>query len=359
VTVQTPVRSGVGQDLEAQVPAGIRLVGSELRSTSLERDIHDQSLNSPYVGVRALDVLDRVANAVADLRRTRAWSFTGPYGSGKSTLANLLDAFLGHDRARQAEAEAAVEATSPGLAARLARERDTRAPEGFLGAVVTASREPLAVTVHRALRTAADRKWPHDPPGPVADALAACAARSLPSTDSVMQAVTALCGTGLPLLLVIDEFGKTLEYIVAGDSGSTESDVFLLQMLAEKGAGRSGLPLFICTLQHLAFTDYAANSSAVQTKEWAKVQGRFEDITFTPNLGDAVHLLLRRLDHSATAQADRQLIERQASASAQAWMRHGLNAVVGVSAEMFAGLYPLHPNAVYFSMVGRCRLMSL
>jgi hypothetical protein len=344
VTAQPVGRSRRGRDADVQLPAGICLVGSELRSTNLERDIRDHSLNSPYVGARALDVLDRVANAVTDLKRTRAWSFTGPYGSGKSTLANLLDAFLGHDLARRTEAEAAVEVTSPGLAARFAHARDVQAPEGFLGAVVTATREPLASTVSRALRTAVDRKWPQKPPKPVADALAACVVSDVPTAENLIQAVTALCGTGLPLLLVIDEFGKALEYIAAtGDSASAESDVFLLQMLAEKGAGRAGLPLFICTLQHLAFTDYAANSSAIQTKEWAKVQGRFEDVTFTPNLGDAVHLMLRRLDHSGIEETGQALIQHQARASAQAWTGHGLNAVVSVSVEMFAGLYPLHP----------------
>ncbi|PRX97910.1 hypothetical protein [Allonocardiopsis opalescens] len=327
-----------------QLPTGIKLVGSELRSTNLERDVRNKHLNSPYVGARALDVLDRVTNAVTDLKRTRAWSFTGPYGSGKSTLSNLLDAFLGHDLTRQAEAQAAVEATSPGLAARLAQARDARTSKGFLGAVATAHREPLAATVHRALQTAVDRKWKNRAPKVIAQALAACAERAVPTTESLLDAVTALCATGHPVLLIIDEFGKSLEYLAAdGDSGSAESDVFLLQMLAERGAGRSGLPLFIFTLQHLAFSDYAARSSAIQTQEWAKVQGRFEDITFAPNLGDAVHLLRRRLDQSAMEEPGRRLVDQQAKAAAQAWTQHALNAVVDISPEMFADLYPLHP----------------
>src|SRR5690606_29373891 len=118
-----------------------------------------QHLNDPYVGAKALDVLDRVTNAVADLKRTRAWSFTGPYGSGKSTLANLLDAALGTDEKRRSEALQAVEASSPGLSARLAKARGALTSDGFLGAVTTARREPLAVTVHRALKTAVERKW--------------------------------------------------------------------------------------------------------------------------------------------------------------------------------------------------------
>ncbi|MGW2193557.1 ATP-binding protein [Streptosporangium sp. NPDC001682] len=326
-----------------QIPAGITLVGSELRSTNLERDVREEHLGSPYVGARALDVFERVTNAVADLKRTRAWSFTGPYGSGKSTLSNLFDAFLGHDQSRQAEAQAAVAATSPGHATRLARVRDELAPTGFLGAIATARREPLAATVYRALQTAVARRWQEQPPEGVAQAFAACSGREVPTTENLIDAVTALCAEA-PLLLIIDEFGKTLEHLaVSGDSGSAESDVFLLQMLAEKGAGRSGLPLFIFTLQHLAFTDYAARSSTIQTQEWAKIQGRFEDITFAPNLGDAVHLMRRRLDLSAVQEQGRKLIQEQAQASAEAWRGHALNAIVDISAETFAGLYPLHP----------------
>jgi hypothetical protein len=326
-----------------QIPAGIRLVGSELRSTNLERDVRDNTLYSPYVGARAFDVLERVTHAITDLKRTRAWSFTGPYGSGKSTLSNVIDAFLGHDPHRAAEAEAAVTTASPSLAAQLARARDELAPKGFLGAVATARREPLAATVWRALQTAVARRWKQRIPKAVAQALAACSDREVPTTGDLLDAVTALCSEA-PVLLIIDEFGKTLEYLAAeGDSGSADSDVFLLQMLAEKGAGRSGLPLFIFTLQHLAFTDYAAHSSSIQTQEWAKVQGRFEDITFAPHLGDAVHLMRRRLDLSAVAEPGRELIHGQAEASVGAWRAQGLTSAVDISVDLFTDLYPLHP----------------
>lgn len=327
-----------------ELPGGIELVSSHLRSTNLERDVKEPHLNSPYVGIRALDVLDRVASAIADLRRTRAWSFTGPYGSGKSTLANLLDALLGHDQARQLEAQTAVAATSPGLAHRLDQARTALAPKGFLGAVATAQREPLALTVSRALKTAVARRWKSRAPRSVAEALAAFAGPDVPSAEQLLDVLTALCGTGHPVLLIIDEFGKSLEYLAAlGDVGDAESDVFLLQTLAEHGAGRSGLPLFIVTLQHLSFSDYAARSSFIQTKEWVKVQGRFEDITFSPNLGDSLHLLQRSLDHTAVPGAGWRLIQQQAQAAADIWTRQGLNSVANISPEMFAGLYPLHP----------------
>lgn len=332
------------QRTSIEVPAGITLVGSELRSTNLERDVRERRLYSPYVGVKALDVLDRVANAVADLKRTRSWSFTGPYGSGKSTLANILDAFLGHDPDRNAEARAVVEASSPALAERLTLARERLAPKGFLGAVATASREPLAATLYRALQTAVERKWKKRPPKAIAQALGACAEPAVPTAELLVDTITALCDTGHPVLMIIDEFGKSLEYLAAsGDNGDAESDVFLLQLLAEKAAGRSGLPLFLFTLQHLAFSDYAARSSSIQTKEWAKVQGRFEDVTFAPNLGDSIQLLQRRLDQSAVSPAGRRLIDAQSQAAADLWIEHGLNSAVHIPPGMFARLYPLHP----------------
>ncbi|MER6000862.1 ATP-binding protein [Nonomuraea angiospora] len=327
----------------AQFPEGIALVGSELRSTNLERDVRERHLHAPYVGARAGDVLERLTNAMTDLGRTRAWSFTGPYGSGKSTLANLIDALLGHDRTRRGDAEEAVAATNPHIAARLSHARDRLAEGGFLGAVATANREPLVITVHRALRTAAERRWKTRLPKEVAQALAVCSEREMPRADDLVAVVDILCEVA-PLLLIIDEFGKTLEYAASSaDLGDEASDVYLLQRLAEKGAGPSGLRLFVFTLQHLAFTDYAARSSSVQTQEWAKIQGRFEDVTFAPNVGDAIHLMRRRLDLTHVTELGSNLIAAQANAAALTWQERGLSAIVEISAEMFAGLYPLHP----------------
>ncbi|MFI5899821.1 ATP-binding protein [Streptomyces cyaneofuscatus] len=325
------------------IPAGISFVGTEFRSTNLERDILDLDLHSPYVGVRAHDVLDRVGNALRDSKRSRAWSFTGPYGSGKSTLSNLIDALLGHDTKRAEAANKAVSATNAELAQEIEENRKALTSDGFLGAVTTARREPLADTVHRALHTAVGRRWKKRVPKDIATVMAACAETDVPTTDSLLNAVTLLCSKA-PLLLIIDEFGKTLEHLVStSESGSADSDVFLLQLLAEKGAGPKGLPLFIFTLQHLAFTDYASRTSAVQTQEWAKIQGRFEDVTFAPNLGDAVHLLQRMLDHSAMPEQGRNLVDAQAQAAHGIWRDRSLHSVVDISTESFADLYPLHP----------------
>ena len=72
----------------------------------------------------------------------------------------------------------------------------------------------------------------------------------------------------------------------------------LLQELAEKGSGARGLPLYLMTLQNLSFKDYPARSTDIQAREWAKIQGRFEDITVSPHMGECVELMRRRLSHT-------------------------------------------------------------
>lgn len=344
MTTATPTRPNSARQTSAapQFPGGISLVGSQMRSTNLERDVEEE-LHSPYVGARAVDVVDRVANALGDLRRTRSWSFTGPYGSGKSTLANFIEALLGPDGDRRTEAESVLGATSIGLVQRLTANREALAPAGFLGAIATARREPLVATLSRALHTAARRRWKSRTPKAVSVALAACADPATVTSQNILDAVVALCNHQ-PLLLVIDEFGKTLEHL-AGDSDlvNTKDDLFLLQELAEKGAGPQGLPLFMMTLQHSSFMDYAAHSSQLQTREWAKIQGRFEDITFSPHLGDAVQLMRRRIDQSGVSDSGRTLIQAQAQAAEAAWIEHGLNVFVDLRARDFEDLYPLHP----------------
>ena len=329
-----------------QAPEGITIVSSQLRSTNLERDVRATGLGPIHVGVRVQDMLERVSAALEDSTRMRAWSLTGPYGTGKSTTALLIDALLGRDVGRRVEADALLTEASPTLAHRLINARQLRASGGLITAVATARREPLFDTVARALRHGAERAWPpRRAPKPITAAL-----NALDDTDAgsgeVMAAVKALCAEA-PVALIIDEFGKTLEHLAArGEFPETQDDVFLLQELAEAGAGTRGLPLYILTLQHLSFGDYASRSTSLQTREWAKVQGRFEDITMSTHLGDAVHLIRQTLNHSGLTAGGHKLVAQHAAAASEAWATRGLEGVVPADTELFAAIYPLHPLAV-------------
>jgi hypothetical protein len=339
--VITPVHEPAHPDV--QVPAGISVASSRLRSVNLERDVHTAELGPIHVGGRVIDTLSRVAAAIEDPARTRAWSLTGPYGSGKSTLAFLLDVLLGAPGDRREQAEQLLADASPALAQRISGARDLQAPHGFLTAVATARREPIAETLTRALFSCVNRRWPTGkPPRRIAASLKSL---GMPDAGSAeyLTALSALSSEG-PVLLLIDEFGKTLEYLASRrDADDVRDDMFLLQEIAEVGAGKAGVPLFTLTLQHLSFLDYASRSSALQRREWAKIQGRFEDITYNPDLSDAVQLIRGCLSHANVHGPGRQLIRQHGAAAESAWSRQGLDGILPADAGLFAALYPLHP----------------
>jgi len=161
--------------------------------------------------------------------------------------------------------------------------------------------------------------------------------RTGPSPTALVEIARCLASDA-PLLLVIDEFGKNLEAI-SDDSGS---DPYLLQQLAEAGQG-AGLPIFILTLQHLAFEDYLTGMEGAQRREWAKVQGRFEDVAFVESAAQT-----RALIGTAFEVADRSLgarIDRWAADRAQE-MR-GLGVADLADPQVVAGCYPLHPLAAF------------
>ncbi len=266
----------------------IAVVGRFARSASLERDIAQREpLDGYVVTARALDVVERIAATAANGAAGGAWSLTGPYGSGKSSLALLLDAAFGEPDATRAAATELIEATSPAVADLLARAHQARGTNdrGFHRAVVTASREPLHHTVLRALESAVIRAYGTVPSSrtfraaktlktALADAASDDPRRVGPSPADLLEVARCLAEDA-PLLLIIDEFGKNLEAI----SDGSDADPYLLQQLAEAGQG-AGLPIFALTLQHLSFEDYLVGIDGPRRREWAKVQGRFEDVAY-------------------------------------------------------------------------------
>ena len=76
---------------------------------------------------------------------------------------------------------------------------------------------------------------------------------------------------------MIDELGKFLEYAT---QSPTRGDTFVLQSLAELADRSAKTPLFLMTILHQAFELYAERAGKSQREEWAKIQGRFEDVAF-------------------------------------------------------------------------------
>ena len=321
------------------------------RSANLERDIAQREpLDGYIVTARALDVIERITTAAAQGQAGGAWSLTGPYGSGKSSLALLLDAALGEASVTRQVAQRLIDDASPtvGALARRAHQRHGTHESGFHRGLVTANREPLSHTVLRALHTAVLRSYGRIPSvrqfgaattlrGALKDASTDDPRRTGPSPAALVEIARCLAGDA-PLLLVIDEFGKNLEAI--RDGGAT--DPYLLQQLAEAGQG-SGLPIFVLTLQHLSFEDYLAGTDGPQRREWAKVQGRFEDVAFVESAAQT-----RALIGTVFDVGDDKLVPR-----IERWAQHQAKEmrVLGIAdladPKVVASCYPLHPLAAF------------
>ncbi len=138
-------------------------------------------------------------------------------------------------------------------------------------------------------------------------------------------------------MLIVDEFGKSLEAF--RDDG--DSDPYLLQQLAEAGQSQGGLPIFLLTLQHLSFEDYLGGTNVTQRREWAKVQGRFEDIAYVESPAQT-RALIRTVFTINDAEL-RNRIHRWSEMLAKDMKPLGVRDLA--TPEGIASCYPLHPIA--------------
>ena len=307
---------------------GVTVTPRFARSANLERDgAHADTLDGYVVTSRGADMVRRVAATAADTPAGGAWSITGPYGSGKSSLALLLDAAFGPAGERRNAALSLIAAADAPTATLVDRAHTTQQTtrSGFARGLVTARREPLAATLARAVAAAgaplpAPRQGSEpDPPDP---------ATILAAAKGVAQ--------HRPVLLIIDEFGKNLE--AARDDAA--SDPYLLQQLAEAGQG-AGLPIFLLTLQHLSFGDYMTDFAGPARTEWAKVQGRFEDVTYLESPSQTRALIGAAFDVHDPALRTR--VARWARSEAATLRRLGITDMADTAT--VADCYPLSPLA--------------
>lgn len=322
------------------------------RSINVERDSGTSAVDGYLPVGRAVDAITRLATALDRDDVEVAISITGPYGSGKSSLAIVLDALLGPigDPAR-ASAEELLSHTAPDALARLtsARSKLGAADHGFIRAVVTAQREAITSTIVRALLHGAERfastSGRSSALTRVIRTLRELNVQSVqegsarPDTRVIRDLISDL-GQVAPVFLLIDEFGKNLEAFA--DSHS-DADLFLLQELAEWTRGTDGLPLALVTLQHMAFDEYSDGATGAQRREWAKIQGRFEDIPFVDSPAQTRALIAASFMEPS---ADLALAQAEWSKEeAKALSRLGLTGLAA-DRELLAACWPLHPIAL-------------
>ncbi|MBI4446684.1 MAG: hypothetical protein HY645_12340 [Acidobacteria bacterium] len=96
------------------------------------------------------------------------------------------------------------------------------------------------------------------------------------------------------LLIIIDEFGKFLEFAARNPR---RSDLYVLQQLAEATARFAEPSFILVTILHQAFEQYAAGLRDSVRDEWAKIQGRFDDVAFQEPPEQILDLLALAIQH--------------------------------------------------------------
>lgn len=267
----------------------------------------------------------------------RAWSLLGPYGSGKSTFLLALIQMLGMDYSSVLEK---LEIDDPELKEVII---NTKANGGkFLPIMITGHQGLISPAIHTALtRTIKEYSPMHPELKPLVKKIGKTDPYDGQAICSFIEQLSLIYNGG-GILIAIDELGKFLEY---SSSSSTSGDIYILQTLAEL-ATRSIKPLVFITVLHQAFDNYFDYMGNFQKEELAKIQGRFESITFQQPVEQILRLLNAAIELENTGEVVSKIKIKANSLAQQAILLKILN-VESLDNDEFINLLigtaPLHP----------------
>ena len=155
-----------------------------------------------------------------------------------------------------------------------------------------------------------------------------------------LQAAVERSGAG-GLLIIIDELGKFLEHEARHGGGG----VFLLQQLAERAYQGRKANLLLFVLLHQGFDLYARGMGERLKNDWAKVQGRFESVSFVETADQTLRIVATAFSNSLT-DAQQMTVRKAATRMSKALAQTralppGLDA--DAAASIFSSCYPIHP----------------
>jgi hypothetical protein len=298
------------------------------RSARLDTDLNG---TPPLVGYVLQASVEKALAAIAASQidsRQGAFTWTGPYGGGKSSAALLVANLVAHVPANRKIARKIAGKPLTAAFAKAFPEAD--GPWSVIA--VTGSRTGLRDAIVAAAALALD--WSDGE----RDAASLSDEALIDQLDNTAQAQGGV-------LLLLDELGKLLEH-EAGNGG----DVHLLQDIAERATRSSG-KLVVIGILHQSFDQYAARAARDARQEWAKVQGRYQDIAFLSGADETVALLGQAITAPAPPSA---AVERAlAVAAAVANRRPTDPELLG---QALAATWPLNPvTALLLGPVSRQR----
>ena len=315
------------------------------RSVHLERDFYtENALDGYVVTVKARETLSRLISAQTNGATSKAWSLTGPYGSGKSAFALFAAKLLGNsDSATTQQALELLRRGDPSLYEQfVSTNGNGTSLSGYCRVLISGERASLPIALLQGLERGLQNfgiSYTRAPRQNIRKLLKASlndlpphASEITALFESATRAIAKNGGQGL--LLVIDELGKFLEYAAQHPA---QGDVFVLQTLAEFATRSDQTPLFLVTILHQAFEQYANKLAKSQREEWAKVQGRFEDIAFVEPADQILRLIGSAIQHTSVRETENLSIQVRSDLKSNQLSRTEFS-------QLLQNCLPLHPT---------------
>lgn len=305
------------------------------RSINLERDKNSLSVINGYqLTSKTLEIFNRFIRALQG-EKVSAWSLTGPYGMGKSSYCNFLLSITGPKNDTKTKAACkALKSTDPVLYRNFKTGlSQISGQRGFLRVSVTAGYESVNQSLARGLQEALKSVDVDSNLEALIASVSMLRQEKIIHSQDLMDLFKRVMQTQQqPLIIILDEFGKNLDYL---SHHPNQGDIFILQQLAETES------VFLWVVLHQAFDEYAAGLSSTQRKEWSKVQGRFEDVSFVESTAQMLYLIHRSLKKQLST-AQTQKVEQWAE---QAIDKPNLPAVYRklFDFDTVTNIYPFHP----------------
>ncbi len=220
----------------------------------------------------AVNVLDTISRDFSGSEQ-RAYTLTGPYGSGKSTVALFLSSLLStNSKERDYAAKKLVNSngTLNDFQTRFGVKNGWSIVKHVCG--LEAPANSILVSIYNSLKISFD----------VNDIKQLNDEQCLQKIKIALE-VDQKNYDGVILLL--DEMGKALDF-----QSRSNQDLHLFQSLADI-CQQAKTPVVLIGFLHQAFIDYAKNKDARAQDEWAKVQGRYRDLSFNPSIDESLVLI--------------------------------------------------------------------
>ncbi|MGE0077639.1 MAG: hypothetical protein AB7S48_07255 [Bacteroidales bacterium] len=136
------------------------------------------------------------------------------------------------------------------------------------------------------------------------------------------------------LVLVVDEFGKFLEYASQQDP---EKELYFIQQLSEF-VNNPDYNIILLTTVHQNFDAYAYSLNNTQKQEWTKIKGRFREIVFNEPVEQLLFLAAEHLQQGSFDKEKESLIKSTVSTIKRT---KAFNISSEYASEIATKLYPL------------------